>query len=63
MCGIWTQEYELDNILKMATRLVTLIPKILVAGLTLGFLARVTPFPAFTVAIFISFLVLSTELS
>lgn len=49
MCGIWTQEYELDNILKMSTRLVTLVPRILVAGLRLGFLARVTPFLAFPI--------------
>lgn len=49
MCGIWTHEYELDNILKMSTRLVTLVPRILVAGLRLGFLARVTPFLAFPV--------------
>lgn len=51
----WTQEYELDNILKMSTRLVTLVPRILVADLGLGFLARVTPLLAFPVAGFISF--------
>lgn len=63
MCGIWIQDYELDNILKMSTRLVTLVPRILVAGLRLGFLARVTLLLAFPVAGFILLFVLSTKLS